>query len=84
MCETRIFNAWIGTAAAVALVAIAIILGVCGAAVAQQGAAGAHFRVARKAPISGAGDLISTTTKSSIASNPSRTPWGAGKHRQVP
>ena len=84
MRETRIFNAWIGTAAAVALVAIAIILGVCGAAVAQQGAAGAHFRIAKKALISGAGDLISTTMESSMASNPWRLLWGAGKHRQIP
>src|SRR6516162_1104254 len=35
-----------------------------------------HFRIARKAPISGAGDLISTTTESSMASNPWRTPLG--------
>ena len=29
-----------------------------------------YARVAKKAPMSGAGDLISTTTDSSIASNP--------------
>jgi hypothetical protein len=40
------------------------------------GAAGPHFRIAKKAPISGAGDLISTTTESSMASNPWRTPLG--------
>ena len=40
------------------------------------GAAGAHFRIAKKALISGAGDLISTTTESSMASNPWRTPLG--------
>ena len=40
------------------------------------GAADPHFRIAKKAPISGAGDLISTTTESSMASNPWRTPLG--------
>src|ERR1700722_18797728 len=40
------------------------------------GAASAHFRIAKKALISGAGDLISTTTESSMASNPWRTPLG--------
>jgi hypothetical protein len=40
------------------------------------GAVGPHFRIAKMAPISGAGDLISTTTESSMASNPWRTPLG--------
>src|SRR5580704_804060 len=38
--------------------------------------AASQVRIARKALISGAGDLISTTTDSSIASNPCRTPFG--------
>src|ERR1700722_15251477 len=33
-------------------------------------------RIAKNAPMSGAGDLISTTTESSMASNPWRTPLG--------
>jgi hypothetical protein len=37
---------------------------------------GPHFRITKNAPISGAGDLISTTTESSMASNPWRTPLG--------
>src|SRR6476661_4292582 len=40
------------------------------------GGAGAQFRIAKKALISGAGDLISTTTESSMASNPWGTPLG--------
>src|SRR5581483_4770017 len=34
------------------------------------------LRIAKNAPISGAGDLISTTTDSSMASRPCRTPLG--------
>ena len=35
-----------------------------------------HFRIAKNVPISGTGDLISTTMESSMASNPWRTPSG--------
>jgi len=42
----------------------------------SEGFRDVHIRIAKKAPMSGAGDLTSTTTESSMASNPWRTPSG--------